>query len=139
MKIRKAYDKHVRFQTYPKGLSLTHQSSGPETDINYIMQKYERTGVLEHRNTFQGKYGDFTNVPSDYHEAANQVLKADEMFQTLPAGVRRRFHNDPGAFISFVSNPDNIDELVKLGLAVAPPSEVIEAPEARLEAPTPPD
>lgn len=138
MKIRKAYDKHPRFQFSTTGISLTHQSMAPECDVNSIMRKYEKTGILEHRNTFEGKYGDFTDAPMDYHAAANSVLAADEMFQSLPARVRRRFHNDPGAFVDFVGNPENASELVSMGLASAPPAEVIEAPEAPLEPPTPP-
>jgi len=100
----------------------------PECDINTIMKKYEKTGVLEHRNTFEGQYGDFTDAPEDYHASMNAVIEADEMFQTLPAAMRRRFHNDPGAFIDFVGNPENQDELIKLGLAKAPPEDVIDDP-----------
>ncbi|AXL15247.1 internal scaffolding protein [Microviridae sp.] len=126
MKFRTAYDKSKRYTFETNGKSRTHQSMSPECDINTIMKKYERTGVLEHRNTFEGQYGDFTNAPEDYHASMNAVIEANEMFDTLPAKVRRRFHNDPGAFIDFVGNPDNKDELIKLGLATKPAEEVIE-------------
>lgn len=38
----------------------------------------------------------------------------------MPSEVRKRFGNNPGVFMDFVSNPDNKEELVKLGLAVKP-------------------
>lgn len=138
---RCAYDKHKRYQFKTTGKSRTHQSMSPECDINSIMKKYERTGILEHRNTFEGQYGDFTDAPSDYHESMNSVIAANEMFDTLPAKVRRRFHNDPGAFIDFVGNPDNQDEMIKLGLATKATDDVIEksTTPAPKKAQTPPE
>lgn len=114
--IRGPYDKikPVNFET--KGKSLTHQSFVPECDINNVMRKFEKTGVLEHRNTFEGSYSDFIDVPQDYHEAMQQVLDAEAMFMTLPGKVRKRFENDPGEFLDFVSDPKNRDEMKKLGL-----------------------
>jgi len=123
-RFKSAYDPHPRIQPKLNPKSLTHQSMAPECDINTIMKKYEKTGVLEHRNRFEGAYGDFTDVPSDYHESMNAVIAADEMFSTLPARVRRRFHNDPGAFIDFAANPDNASELVALGLATSRETQV---------------
>jgi len=116
---RTAYQSHERYYAPLHGKSLTHQSMAAECDINTIMKKYEKTGVLEHRNRFQGAYGDFSNVPESYHESMNKVIAAEEMFSTLPARVRRRFHNDPGAFIDFASNPDNVQDMIDLGLATA--------------------
>lgn len=115
--IRKPFTgrKSVKFNTV--GPSLTHQSMAPECDINTIMKKYEKTGILEHRNTFDGQYGNFLDVPSDYHEAMNAVLEANDMFESLPAKVRKRFHNDPGAFIEFATDAENLPEMVRMGLA----------------------
>lgn len=107
----------VQFETV--GPSLTHQSMAGETDINNIMRKFEKTGILEHRNTFEGKYGDFTDTPQDYHESMNAVLAANDMFETLPAKIRRRFGNDPGQFLDFVGDPNNSKEMIKMGLAKA--------------------
>jgi len=116
---RTAYQPHQRYPTILDAKSLTHQAMAPECDINTIMKKYEKTGVLEHRNRFQGAYGDFTSVPQDYHESMNAVIAAEEMFSTLPARIRRRFHNDPGAFIDYATNPENGPELVAMGLATS--------------------
>lgn len=132
-KFKSAYDTHKRLHPTLDPISMTHQSMAPECDINTIMKKYEKTGILEHRNNFEGQYGNFAEGPADYHESMNAVLAADEMFQTLPAGLRRRFHNDPGAFIEYANNPDNQNEMIKLGLATRVPEDVIEP----LATPTP--
>lgn len=133
-KIRAAYDPHERVQFATVGESRTHISMAPECDINRIMLKWQKTGIIEHRNTFEGQYGDFTNLPQDYHESMNTVIDAQEMFMTLPATVRRRFLNDPGHFLDFVTNPENMEELVKLGLA----TKVAKGDEAELVTPPEP-
>jgi phage internal scaffolding protein len=47
----------------------------------------------------------------------NFIIQAQEDFALLPANVRKRFNNDPGEFFEFATNPDNYDDMVKLGLA----------------------
>jgi len=130
MKFLTAYGakKPVRFATDP--VSMTHQSEAPQCDINTIMLKYQKTGVLNHVNRFEGRYADLTATPTDYHESMNAVLAAQEMFEALPSSIRKRFHNDPGAYVEFVSNPENAEEMIRLGLATARQgaSDVIEDP-----------
>lgn len=103
------------------GPTRTKQSFGPECDINNIMAKFAQTGLIDHVNEFQGRYEDFTDVPTDYHAAVNQVFEAEAMFMTIPAKLRARFNNDPGEFLAFVEDPNNTDELVELGLATRRP------------------
>lgn len=100
------------------GPSLTKQEFKDECDINVIMKRYEKDGFLAHFNKYQGQYGDFLDAP-EFHEAQNKVLVATEMFMSLPAAIRSRFDNDPGAFLDFVGDPANGKELVELGLARA--------------------
>lgn len=81
------------------------------------------------------RYADATVVPS-YHEALELVSDAQEAFDELPSDIRRRFENDPGQYFDFVTNPENIPEMIKMGLAQdpdAPSSEVIPAPSDRQE------
>lgn len=97
----------------------TQQHFKEECDVNLIMKRFERTGVLDHLSQFEGKYGDFLDVPQDYHSAVNQVIAAQDMFMTLPGAVRALFENDPGKFLAFVDDPANHDRMVELGLARA--------------------
>lgn len=109
---------------------LTKQAFKKDCDINYIMAKYEKTGVIEHVARYNGQYGDFGDV-EDYQTSLNKVIAADEMFMTLPANVRKRFGNNPGEFLDFVSDEANIDEMVALGLAK--PKVSVSKPEVKTE------
>lgn len=99
--------------------SLTKQSHRDECDINRIMAKYEKTGVIDHVNTYQGNYGDATGVTS-YHQAMNQIRAADDAFMSLPSQIRAKFQNDPGTFLEFMDDPENNDEKILLGLLNEP-------------------
>lgn len=96
--------------------SLAVQDAAEEADINTIVRRFGITGQLPN-DVRPPQYGDFTGV-SDYQEALNAVLEADRAFMTMPADVRARFQNDPALFVDFCSNPDNLVEMRKLGLAV---------------------
>lgn len=108
---------------------MTDQSFVKECDINSIMAKFVKTGILEHQSRYQGNYGDFTGA-MDYQSALNAVMAADDMFMTLPAEIRAKFENDAGRFLDFVDDPNNMDQMVEMGLAVpreTPVKEVVES------------
>jgi len=117
------------------GKSRTKQSFRDECDINFIMDKWKRTGEIPAASVgkMRPKYGDFSN-PNDYMEACNRVLDANEAFASLPAFLRDRFANEPANLIAFLSDSNNQDEAIKLGLAQAPVPEG-DAPEIDAEAP----
>lgn len=127
MEIRKPYDPHQRVQVHFTEPSLTKQAMGAETDINNIMRKYEKDGIITHLAKHQGQYGDFSEVV-DYHTALNTMIEADDAFASLPSRIRGEFNNDPGKFLDFVHDPKNIDKMVEMGLATAKPGSVRELP-----------
>lgn len=98
--------------------SRTKQSFVEESNINNIMSKYEKTGVLDHLNKHGGSYA---NLPTglDFQASINMVIDAQNVFDDLPASIRSRFGNDPAAYLSFATDPSNKDELVRMGLAHA--------------------
>lgn len=113
------YEPKERVYAKIEGPSLTKQSFKEECDVNHILDRYMKTGLIEHANTYRGEYGDFVDA-LDYREAVDVILESREMFSALPAKVRLRFNNDPGEFLGFVENPANYDEMVSLGLVNAP-------------------
>lgn len=129
IRIRHPYDgiRH-RVAVPPGGPSRTKQSFKDECDVNNIMRKYQQTGLLNHVNRFRGDYADYTGV-QDYQASLNQVLAANEAFSSLPSKLRARFGNDPALFLDFVGDPDNRDEMERLGLLRTPQS-ASEAPPA---------
>lgn len=96
------------------GKSLTRQSEAKDCDVNVIMARYEKTGVIpvQSREAF---YADVSEM-GDYRTAVHQVKMAEEYFGSLPARVRSEFDNDPAAFLDFVSDPENRGKMVELGL-----------------------
>jgi len=107
--------------------SRVQQHLAKETDINYIMSKYQKTGLFTHVNKYAGQYGDFSEVP-DYKTGLERVQAADEMFMSLPAKIRDRFFNDPAQFIEFATNPDNLTEMQEMGLAPKKAQAAVERP-----------
>lgn len=121
-----------RFQTnydpqYPVAVgfsepSRTKQSFKEECDINNVMKKFERTGILPDLIKSNPQYGDFSD-PLDFQESSNIVAHANEQFAALSAKIRDRFGNSPQAFLEFATNPENEREMVRLGLATRRPVE----------------
>lgn len=102
--------------------SRTQQHFKDECDVNYIMRKYQATGVLVDPSLQKRKpsYADLTTIP-DYVEAQQAMIKAGEMFNALPSKIRKEFHNDAYRFVDFCSNPENRDKLIELGIIEKPP------------------
>ena len=111
LKKRKAHAFAFKFQSP----TLAKQSFAKECDINQIMRKFEKDGVLLHANEYQGQYGDFAQHP-EYHEAQNLIADANSMFETIPSQIRAQFGNSPEKFLAFAQNKDNQKALDKMGL-----------------------
>jgi len=96
--------------------SLTQQQFKEEADINTIVDRFLKSGVLPTAATMP-QYVDYEGV-FDFQSAMNVVRRADENFMRLDAKVRARFNNSPQAFLEFFANPENADEAIRLGLAI---------------------
>lgn len=112
--VRSAYSKKTPVTISNWGEGRTKQSHKDETDINSIMKRFEKTGMIEFINSHEPKYGDVTAM--DYQTSMQNVAQANEMFADLPAKVRDRFDNDPAELLEFLDNPANREEAVLLGL-----------------------
>jgi len=116
IKFNTAYGPKTPVRTSMEGQKTrTHQSGKDECDINKIMARYVKTGVLDHQKEYGGDYGFCTSM--DLLEALTTVQKANDMFAKLPATVRTKFSNDAGQFLDFVQDPENKAELIEMGLA----------------------
>lgn len=112
---RNAYERSSKpGMTFEKP-SLTQQHFKDECDINNIIERFTRTGLLPQYPGEDMQYGDYT-TSVDYHEAMTIVAQANQQFEALPSSVRDKFDNDPAKMLDFVSKKENIEESVKLGL-----------------------
>lgn len=119
-----AYRPHDRIQldTADFGPSRTRQEFAAECDVNALMKRYEKTGVLPMYGVERkAQYLDLSAVP-DFLTAMQMLVDAEHAFMRLPAGVRREFENDATAFVDFAQRPENIGKMREWGLA--PPAEV---------------
>lgn len=98
---------------------VVQQNYKDECDINTIVKRFGLTGEMP-ENLKMPQSGDFTGV-TDFHSAMNIVRQAEEEFLRVPAEIRARFGNDPGALLSFLDDDKNKDEAIKLGIVNKPP------------------
>lgn len=113
--------------------SLARQEFAEECDINGIMERYERTGVITHYSERAPEYLDLTDAP-DLMTAMDVMQKAETAFMALPAKVRREFENDAVKFVEFASDASNLDKMREWGLA---PPAVVETPSSTAAVPPP--
>lgn len=106
------------FPDYSKD-GMTKQSFKDSTDVNKILAKFQKTGVISHLAKFGPEYGNFSDV--DFMQAQVALARGKEIFEALPAEVKREFKQDAGAFFAFVNDPGNKDRLKEVLPAIAEP------------------
>ena len=116
MKIRTAYSSKKRNSFNTVGDSLTQQAHAKEADIHNIIKAYDRTGLIANVNRGVAQYGDYSEI-NEYRESLDFVNTAKANFAALPSEIREKFSNNPGDFFEFAGNPENAEEMIKLGLA----------------------
>lgn len=113
---------------YDPDESVVQQQFAAESDINEIVRRFGLTGELPNGIDMPVS-GDFSEV-EDFQSAMNMIRQAQESFLLLPADVRERFSNDPARVISFLDDPNNREEAIKLGIVAKPierPRDVVAA------------
>lgn len=94
-----------------KDVSLTEQCFAYECDINNIVKMQVPTTVNPKTPLFNTVFS-----PDLYEKSLNIIADASSRFEELPSDLRTRFENDPKKLLEFLSNDENYDEAVKLGL-----------------------
>lgn len=98
--------------------TVVQQQFADECDINTIVRRFGLTGELPN-GVAMPLSGDFTSA-TDFQTSMNLIRQAQESFLELPADVRERFNNNPARVISFLEDPSNRDEAIKLGIVSKP-------------------
>jgi len=94
---------------FSKSKNHTRSEQAPATDINNIVKKYYKTGVIDYVVKNEPQFGDFTGI--DFEEIQNKVAQGNQLFESLPAHVRQEFNNNPAEFIEFIQVKDNIEDM----------------------------
>lgn len=101
-----------------KDESLTEQEHIEEADINYIADKFMRTGEMPQVLQLPTP-AEFDGI-FDFQTAMNTIAKAKLEFASLPAKIRSRFENDPAQLLEFVNDDNNREEAIRLGFIPKP-------------------
>lgn len=112
---------HLPVHAPISGDSLTRQEFAAECDVNNLMARYEKTGMFPQVER-EPRYMNLVGVP-DFHAAMQLVIDAEAAFMSLPATVRREFDNDPGRFVEFAQDKENLPQMREWGLAPPLPKE----------------
>lgn len=120
----------------------TQQHMRNECNINSIMERYQKTGILtdplrttNRKPMFDGVH----NQNATYHDMCNDVLTIQENFSRIPARIRKRFGNDPDEMMAFLSDEKNRPEAEAMGLIdPLPKNPNKQAPEPKKEEKNPP-
>jgi len=93
---------------------FTEQSHMKECDVNLILKRFDKTGLITHVQKMEARFGDVTGM--EFKEMQDRVAEAKSVFAELPSKVRARFDNNVEKLLEFMEHPENRDEAIKLGL-----------------------
>jgi len=122
--IRSNYGIRVKIGLKCTQKTKTQQQFKDDADINNIINRHRSSGILPQMIQSNAVYGDFTDE-FNYQESLNTVLFAQEQFDNLPSNVRKRFRNEPAEFLAFCNDPNNLNEMYSLGLAIKPETAIV--------------
>lgn len=99
---------------------LTVQSFMEDADLNVLAKRFGLNsiplGPID-----PTMFRDTTQDP-ELRDVLEHQRIAKEYFMALPAKMRTRFHNNMAELWDFVTNPENAEEAVRLGLLASTPS-----------------
>lgn len=104
----------------PGGPSKTQQNFRDDADINVIVGRIIKTGIVPDIPV-PPQYGDLT-TETDYHTMLNKLAETKGLFYRLDAEDRARFDNDPGAWLGYVNQAiaaGDLEPLRDMGLDVS--------------------
>lgn len=113
--VEASQERNKRFRSRFTKADRTKQSFRDECDINVLLRRFAKTGVIPQR-TVVPLEGDFTET-MDFRAMQDALNRARDSFLSLPVDVRERFGHSPEKFVRWSLDKDNLAEMRKLGLA----------------------
>jgi hypothetical protein len=128
-RVRSRFDQRVAVIHPHDDVSMCQKHFQDECNINNILKKYRKTGIIDHVTKARLVYGDF-NQYKDAAQNLDKVAKAQQLFEQLPAELRNEFKNSIPGFFDYISQAKNFDQCVAWGIfdKPAPAPEVEAAP-----------
>ncbi len=83
------------------------------------MQRANKAGTISHLEKHEGVYADYSDF--DFREQTQRLTDGRQIFDELPAELRREFSQSPQKFFNYVNDPANAGTLAeKLPLLAQP-------------------
>ena len=101
-------------ETFTDGITEQHHTD--QCDINKILAQFMETGIMPNPKHVNPQYLDVSEV--DFQDMQNTLATAKTLFEELPEQVKDRFNNEMHTFLTFAENPNNLQEMEEMGLAV---------------------
>lgn len=102
------------------GPTRTKQAYKGKVDINQIVARHAKTGMIDHLNSKRPFYGDVSGL-GGLQESIDKVREAEELFMQMSATIRKKFENNPVNMVKFLEDPKNREEAISLGMIKKPP------------------
>lgn len=125
MEFQTAYGEKVHNPTMNNEPTKTKQALKDDADVNKLIKKYNQVDLAKQAHDLEAIYGQIDSM--DLQDAMNKVNAAEEAFMNVPSEIRGQFNNDPGAWIDFATNEENLEQMRQWGFA--PPLEPVEEPQ----------
>lgn len=97
-----------------KPIYFTEQAHKRMCDVNEIIKKYDKTGLITHISQYEARFGDMNGM--EFKTAQDMVASAQSNFEALPSEIRNMFDNSPAALLDFMDDPSNREKAIELGL-----------------------
>ena len=110
VKFHTAYSPRIRSQTFVEGESLTHQSFRDEADVNFIIDRYTKTGFLNLKPS-EGFYMDVSGF-GDFDTHMNNLKAVEAAFYALSEEDRALF-DSPADFLAATADPERMQQLLE--------------------------
>lgn len=117
MNIKTQYDREPSPGTINNKPSKTMQHFANEANINTIMERAMRTGMIGTPEDLARKmnYIDVSKN-TDFLEIHQNVMRAQRDFLQIPSKIRKHFRNNVAEMLMALDDPNRRDELEKIGL-----------------------
>lgn len=129
-----AYNRPPRVVSGAGGESMTQQQFAQECDINYIVKRAQRTGVIPVVSTQEMVFG--TLDEDTFKQRMDKMAEIKSYFEGLPSEIRLHYQNSVNEFIASMATDEGIEEGRKLGI-VAPAVDSVVTETAPVAEPTP--
>lgn len=116
------YRPHDKVQLNFLKPSRTKQEFREDCDVNVIIRRFTKSGLLPNPNNAVPQFVDAASLP-DLQTLMQIMIEAEKAFMSLPAQVRKEFDNNAIQFVEFATKAENLDKMREWGLAPKAPTE----------------